>query len=119
MSTTALEQLIMANPGSPTQTIYRSRDVEPLIPRHESLWQLYMRCNPDLVKDDKIILQDSRDPSVVITYGGARRKAAEGAAGLQKRLGLKAGDVIALWGYNTLNWIFAAYAGIWSGITVS
>ncbi|KAL3447436.1 hypothetical protein BJX65DRAFT_308164 [Aspergillus insuetus] len=79
----------------------------------------YLRCNPDFVKEDKVILQEAKNPSVTLTYGDARRKAAEGAAGLKKHLGLKEGDVIALWGSNTINWILAAYAGFWSGITIS
>ncbi|KAL6229051.1 hypothetical protein BDW75DRAFT_246085 [Aspergillus navahoensis] len=109
----------MATLESPGLNIYGSGDVSPLIPRQESLWQLFLRCNPDLVKEDKVILEESANPSAKLTYGDARRKAAEGAAGLKKRLGLKAGDVIALWGSNTLSWVLAAYAGTWSGITIS
>jgi acyl-CoA synthetase (AMP-forming)/AMP-acid ligase II len=104
---------------SDSNHIYNSADVAPLIPGNESLWQFYLRCNPDFVKDDKVIMEESNNPKATLTYGGARQKAAQGAAGLQKVLGVKEGDVIALWGSNSINWILAVYAATWAGITAS
>ncbi|KAF9886960.1 hypothetical protein FE257_010701 [Aspergillus nanangensis] len=109
-----MSRLDPANPN-----VYLSRDVEPLIPQNESLWQFLTRCNPDLVKDDKIILQENENRSSTLTYGDARRKAAQGAAGLRSVLGLKEGDMIAVLGSNTINWISAVYAATWAGIQVS
>ncbi|KAF9882631.1 hypothetical protein FE257_005826 [Aspergillus nanangensis] len=87
----------MSSASPPGPRIYRSKDIQPLIPRNESVWQYYLRCNPDLVPDDKVILQEQENPSVQVTYGEMREKASKGAAGLQKLLGLKEGDVIAIW----------------------
>lgn len=107
----------VSDPSEPK--VYISRDVSPSVPRNESFWQALLQCNPDLVEDEKVILQEHENRQATLTYGDARRRASEGAAGLKSVLGLNQGDVVALLGKNSISWILAAYAAIWAGVTVS
>lgn len=68
--------------------------------------------NPDLPAF--IDGQDHR----VLSRGGLRDSALRLAGGLRS-LGLQRGDVAAVWGFNSLEWITAAYAGLAAGIAVS
>ncbi|KAL6229380.1 hypothetical protein BDW75DRAFT_245794 [Aspergillus navahoensis] len=97
--------------------IYKSPDIRPLVPDDESIWQFLLRCNPELVKADKVIFQEHERRQNTLTFGESRIKAAQGAAGLFKVLGLRPGDTIGLCGANSVSWALAAYAANWAGVT--
>ncbi|KAH7420130.1 acyl-CoA synthetases/AMP-acid ligases II [Cadophora sp. MPI-SDFR-AT-0126] len=102
-----------------SERIYRSSYPPITVPTDLSIFQFFELYNPDDVIQDKVILQEFERPERKLTYGGARRQAALGAAALQNGLGLCSGDTILIIGSNTLDWITTAHAAMWAGITVA
>jgi hypothetical protein len=95
--------------------VYKSPFAAPFIPTDVSISQFLNRHNPDDVPLDKPILSDFDTPGNSITFGGLREKAALCAAGLRSVLALSEGDVVSIFGQNSVNWMVLAHSVMWSG----
>jgi hypothetical protein len=98
-----------------TERIYQSPFPLPNIPTNLSLSQFLLQTNPDDVPGDKIILRDLHNPERNISYAGIRNDAAQAAAGLKQQLGMSVGDVVCIYGRNSVNWAILAHAVMWGG----
>jgi 4-coumarate--CoA ligase len=95
--------------------IYESPFPSPAVPTDASVSQFLVQHNPDDVLDDKIILSDFEHANNFLTFGSLRTKSALGASGLKSVLGLCEGDVISIYGQNSVNWALLAHSVLWSG----
>jgi hypothetical protein len=95
--------------------IYKSPFPSPAVPTDLSVSQFLLQHNPDDVPQDKTILSDFDDPKNFLTFGSLRDKASLGAGGLQAVLGLLEGDVVSVYGQNSVNWALLAHSVMWSG----
>lgn len=84
-------------------------------PTDVSVAQFLAKYNPDDVPADKIITSDFDDPSHTLTFGGVREEPGRGATGLVNLLGLKEGDVVNIFGMNSVNWLLLAHSIMWAG----
>lgn len=96
------------------ETIYASQHLGPSVPIDSSWPDFVCRYNPDDVSNDKVVLEDLEEPYDSLTYGGLRHDAGVAAAFLQS-MGLKPGDVVAIYASNSVAWLRAAYAVLWAG----
>lgn len=87
------------------------------VPTNSSISQFLLRYNPENTDSDKKIFEDFDAPYKSITYGGIRRAAAQGAAGLRSVLNLQEGDVVAIIATNSLDWVLLAHSIMWAGAT--
>lgn len=88
----------------------------PAVPHDQSVSQFLLSSNPDDVHPDTVILADFDDPEhSKITYAGLRNKASSYATILQREYGVKDGDVVCIYGYNSVSWIVMAHAVLWAG----
>ena len=106
---------------SQAQRIYESTYGPLTVPTNVSVAQFLSKNNPDDVHPDKIITSDFAAPHQTLTYGQVRTKPARCATGLVNKLGVKEGDVVVLFGRNSVNWILLAHSimhfgGIFAGI---
>jgi 4-coumarate--CoA ligase len=97
------------------QKIYQSPFPSPNIPTNLSISQFLLQTNPDDVPDVKIVLADLDGIKNAISYGGIREAAASGAAGLRKLYGMTDGDVVCVYGRNSVHWAVLAHAVMWGG----
>ncbi|KJR83822.1 uncharacterized protein SPSK_04182 [Sporothrix schenckii 1099-18] len=95
--------------------IYQSPFPAPPTPRDVSISQFLVRTNPDDVPADKPIICDFENPSHKLTYGELRTRAAQGAATLRTAHGMKEGDVVCLFGHNSVNWMLLCHCVLWGG----
>lgn len=102
-------------------TIYESDQPAPFLPQISAFDYILppgpgVSPLPDFSPDLAAFIdgQDGR----VLTRGGLRNNALRLAGGLRS-LGLKRGDTAAIWGFNSLEWITAAYGCLGGGIVVS
>jgi acyl-CoA synthetase (AMP-forming)/AMP-acid ligase II len=87
------------------------------VPTNSSISQFLLKYNPENTDADKKIFEDFDAPHKSITYGGIRTAAAQGAAGLRSVLGLREGDVVAIFATNSLDWAVLAHSVMWAGAT--
>lgn len=95
--------------------IYRSQYPTPHYPTDLSVSQFLLQSDPDDVPSDKVIFADFEDASRCITYRQLRENAARDAAILRTTYGLEQGDVVCIYGQNSLEWISLAHAVMWAG----
>jgi 4-coumarate--CoA ligase len=95
--------------------IYQSPFPSPNIPTNLSISQFLLQTNPDDVPDEKIVLADLDGPKYAISYRGIREAAASGAAGLRQLYGMSVGDIVCVYGRNSVNWAVLAHAVMWGG----
>lgn len=96
--------------------IYESPYPMPSVPINQSISQFLLASDPDDTHPDTAILADFDAPDTrKVTYAGLRRAASRDAATLRKRYGLKEGDVMCIYGYNSVNWACLAHAALWAG----
>lgn len=98
-----------------SQRIYESPYGSPNIPTDVSLSQFLSKVNPDDAPGDKTIISDFHDAKHTLTFSGLREQAACCATGLGNLLNLKEGDVVCLWGLNSVNWFLLAHSVMWAG----
>jgi long-subunit acyl-CoA synthetase (AMP-forming) len=106
MSTSA----IMAAPR-----IHHSPYPTPHYPTNLSVSQFLLQSDPDDVPSEKPIFADFNHPDRQITYRQLRESAAKDAATLKQIYGLRDGDVVCIYGQNSLEWIALAHAVMWAG----
>lgn len=95
--------------------IYKSLFPAPPTPRDVSISQFLVRTNPDDVPADKVIICDFENPGHKLTYGELRTRSAQGAASLKNSHGMKEGDVVCLFGQNSVNWMLLCHCVLWGG----
>ncbi|CAK7207428.1 hypothetical protein SEUCBS139899_010238 [Sporothrix eucalyptigena] len=95
--------------------IYQSQFPAPPTPQNLSISQFLVRTNPDDVPADKTIICDFENPGHSLTYGELRTRSAQGAAILRKNHGMKEGDVVCLFGQNSVNWMLLCHCVLWGG----
>ncbi|CAK7212837.1 hypothetical protein SCUCBS95973_001596 [Sporothrix curviconia] len=95
--------------------IYQSQFPAPPTPQDLSVSQFLVRTNPDDVPADKTIICDFENPDHSLTYGELRTRSAQGAATLRNRHGMKEGDVVCLFGQNSVNWMLLCHCVLWGG----
>ncbi|OQV03593.1 hypothetical protein CLAIMM_08615 [Cladophialophora immunda] len=95
--------------------IYTSSFPPISVPTNVSVSQFLLKVNPDDTDSGKPILRDFDDPTQYVTYGGIRRLASQGAAGLKSVLGMKEGDIVCILAGNSANWAVLAHSIIWGG----
>lgn len=76
---------------------------------------MLLSLNPDDVSPDTIIYSDFNTPSNTVSFGGVRELAARGAAGLQETVGLREGDIVCVYGQNSVSWALLAHSIWWAG----
>src|ERR1700744_998285 len=96
-----------------TPRIYTSQFPPINPPTNMSICQFLLTHNPDDIPEEKVILCEFDDPNRSVTYGGIRRLAAQGAAGLKLVFGMKEGDTVCLYGENCVNWAVLAHSVVW------
>jgi acyl-CoA synthetase (AMP-forming)/AMP-acid ligase II len=84
-----------------TDSVIRSKFAPVFIPDDISIPQFFTRYNPDNVPNDKVVHVDLIKGKE-ITYGGLRESAGRASWGLQKKLGLKPGDVVCVLAQNSV-----------------
>ncbi|EEQ35378.1 acyl-CoA synthetases/AMP-acid ligases II [Microsporum canis CBS 113480] len=94
---------------------YKSPYLDVNIPTDRSVSQILEEFNPDLIRHDKVILEDFGAPHKSITYGGIRAAAAQGAAGLKGVLGMREGDMAAVLSSNSVDWAILGHSIWWLG----
>lgn len=99
-------------------TIYRSPYPDVYIPTDVSYSQFLTRHNPDDVRGDKVIMEDLEEPHDSATYAGFRDGVAKHASWLQS-IGLKPGDTVVMYATNSVAWMKAAHAVLWTGGVVA
>ena len=100
---------------SSSQRIYESTYGPLHVPTDVSVPQFLLRWNPDDVHPNKVIASDFDNPTSKLTYGDVRSRPAHGATGLVNRMGVKEGDVVVLFGLNSVNWLLLAHSIMWAG----
>ncbi|KAL2212988.1 acetyl-CoA synthetase-like protein [Sarocladium strictum] len=95
--------------------IYESPYPAPHYPTNLSVSQFLLQSDPDDVPAEKPIFADFENPERQITYGRLRDNAAKDAATLKQTYGLREGDVVCIYGQNSLEWISLAHAVMWAG----
>ncbi|KXJ90409.1 hypothetical protein Micbo1qcDRAFT_205257 [Microdochium bolleyi] len=100
------------------QHIYHSPYPTPHVPTDLSVPEFLLRTNPDGVHQDKVILEDFEQPGgCSITYGELRRRAALQAGVLKEKYGIQQGDIVGLFGLNTVDWAVLCLGILWAGGT--
>lgn len=97
------------------QRVYRSPFPPFSTPRDLSISQFLLASNPDDVPHETPISSDFNNPSHGLTFGGLRKLAAQGAAGLREVVGLGEGDVVCIYGQNSVNWSLLSHSVMWAG----
>lgn len=97
------------------EKIYTSIFPPPTTPRNLSVSQFLARYNPDDVPASKTIVCDFDNPQHSLTYGELRTRAAQGAASLRSLAGMQEGDVVCLFGQNSVNWMLLCHSILWGG----
>lgn len=97
------------------KTIYTSGAPAPNIPTNVSIAQFLAAHNPDDIDPEKVILCNFDDENQSVTFGGLRRLASQGAAGLRHVLGMKEGDTVCILAENSVNWALLAHSIVWGG----
>lgn len=100
---------------SKQQRIYESTCAPINVPTGCSLAQFLAKYNPDDVPQDKVIISDFDDATRTLTFGAIRTDPARGATGLVNVLDVKEGDVVCLFGLNSVNWALLAHSVMWVG----
>lgn len=95
--------------------IYESPYPAPHYPTNLSVSQFLLQSDPDDVPAEKSIFADFENPERRITYGQLRDNAAKDAATLKQTYSLREGDVVCIYGQNSLEWISLAHAVMWAG----
>jgi 4-coumarate--CoA ligase len=101
----------MPNP----QRIYNSTYGPLSVPTDASVAQFLAKYDPDDVPSSKVIISDFDDPTHTLTFGAIRDEPARGATGLINVLGVKEGDVVCIFGHNSVNWALLAHSIMWAG----
>ncbi|KAL4891854.1 hypothetical protein BDV59DRAFT_203123 [Aspergillus ambiguus] len=101
------------------EKIYRSAIPPYEVPEGMSLHQFMIAYNPDLVADDKTILEDLGFPYKKLTYGGLRTQAAVGAAALKQRYNLSTGDTAVIYSTNSVDYALFAHSTMWAGCVIA
>ncbi|KAF4982853.1 hypothetical protein FZEAL_1603 [Fusarium zealandicum] len=97
------------------QKIYNSPYPLSHVPNNQSVSQFLLQSDPDDTPPDKVILEDFDNPNRQLTYGGLRYNAARDAAILRDNYGLRQGDVVCIYAYNSIGWVSMAHAVLWAG----
>ena len=95
--------------------VYKSPFPAVHVPTNISVSAYLTQSNPDDVPPEKTILSDFDTPGRTLTYGGLRQEAARGAVWLKAAFGLKPGDVVCIYGTNSVSWVLMAHSAIWAG----
>jgi len=95
--------------------IYTSPYPDVHVPTNISVSSYLTQSNPDDVPPEKTILSDFDTSGRSISYGELRRDAARGAFWLKAAFGLKPGDVVCIYGTNSVSWVLLAHSTIWAG----
>jgi len=97
------------------QRIYESCYGPLNVPTDISVAQFLTKYNPDEVPAEKILMSDFDFPNRTLTHAGLREQAARCATGLFNVMNAKEGDVICIWGFNSVNWALLAHSIMWTG----
>ncbi|KAI0138497.1 acyl-CoA synthetases/AMP-acid ligases II [Xylariaceae sp. FL1272] len=95
--------------------IYQSPFPAFHVPTNLSISQFLLESNPDDVSHDRTIVYDFDRPSHGLSYGEARTRAAQAAASLRDKHGMMEGDVVAIFGQNSVNHLLVCHAVFWAG----
>lgn len=95
--------------------IHRSNVPDCHIPTNLSFPEFIVKYNPELVSNDKLILEDHGAPHKRVTYGGLREEAAKIAAGYINLCGLEHGGRVAIISPNCVDWVLASIGAMWAG----
>lgn len=95
--------------------IYESIYPDFHVPPHLSLPQLLQKYNPEDVPHSKVILEDLSPGGRQVTYGELRSEAATAATYFTTVLGLKAGDTVAIYASNSVQYPIVAHSVMWFG----
>lgn len=95
--------------------IYTSPFGDLNVPTDLSLSQFIARNNPDDVSSDRVIASDFDNPGRSLTFGELRKRAAQGAASLRYAFGMGEGDVVCIYGQNSVNWLLLCHCVMWGG----
>ena len=99
----------------PMAMIYQSQFPAFSTPQNLSISQFLVRTNPDDVPADKTVICDFENPDHSLTYGELRTRSAQGAATLRNRHDMKEGNVVCLFGLNSVNWMLLCHCVLWGG----
>ncbi|KAK0388943.1 hypothetical protein NLU13_2520 [Sarocladium strictum] len=95
--------------------VYDSPYPAPHYPTNLSVSQFLLQSDPDDVPNGKAVFADFDRPERQITYWQLRETAAKDAATLKQTYGLREGDVVCIYGQNSLEWISLVHAVLWAG----
>lgn len=95
--------------------IYRSPYPMPAVPTNQSISQFLLQSDPDDTHPDTVIIANFDNPDQNVTYGGLRHNAARHAAALRSQFGLREGDSVCIYGFNSVSWASLAHAVLWAG----
>lgn len=99
-----------------TPNIYHSPYPMPSVTTDQSISQFLTTSDPDDAHPQTVVLADFESPQTrKVTYAGLRDAASRDAATLRNRHGLEEGDVVCIYGYNSLDWACLAHAILWAG----
>ncbi|GJJ68704.1 4-coumarate--CoA ligase [Entomortierella parvispora] len=88
-------------------TIYRSRVPDQPVPKTNAY--TFAVSNPNKTPDSYPVIVDAQTKQI-ITYGEWKRDTRRLATGLQRKLGFKRGDVLALFSFNQVDYSVALFA---------
>ncbi|KAE9582252.1 4-coumarate--CoA ligase-like 5 [Colletotrichum fructicola] len=95
--------------------MYHSPYPTPLVPSDVSVSQFLLSSNPDDVPPDQKILSDFDNQQQTLTLQELRFNAARDASTFISRFGLQEGDVVCIFGPNSISWVALAHAILWAG----
>jgi acyl-CoA synthetase (AMP-forming)/AMP-acid ligase II len=101
------------------ERIFRSVLPPYAVPEGMSLAKFMSTYNPDMVHQDKVIMEDLEAPNKKLTYGGLRTQAAIGAAMLKRRYNLAPGDTAIIYSTNSVDYSLFAHSIMWMGCVIA
>ncbi|KAI1316057.1 acyl-CoA synthetases/AMP-acid ligases II [Xylariaceae sp. FL0255] len=95
--------------------IYQSPFPTPHVPTDLSISQFLLAQNPDDVPHNKEIISDFDHRAHALSYGELRTRAARAASYLENCMNVREGDVVCIYGQNSVNWLLLAHSIFWVG----